>query len=84
MELVGIAHRGPGFGGLPGQDGPSGFERAAPSALVGGQRAAHLYGAGATLFEGGVVQVRIRVGVQDFVREGTRAGACRWPPSGCA
>ncbi len=54
VQFVGIAHGRPGFGGHLRDGG--GVERAGALGVIGGQRAAHLHGAGAALFERRIVE----------------------------
>ena len=67
MQFIGVAHIGPDFGAHFGDCG--GIEAADFREHGFGQRAAHLDGAGATLFEWRVIEIGVRIGVQDFVRE---------------
>ena len=62
----------PGFG-RDLRDG-GGVERAGAVGVIGRQGAAHLHGAGAALFERRVVEIGVRIGVEDLVRERRRLG----------
>src|SRR5204863_3743332 len=70
VQFIGIAHIGPGFT-LDLGDGLL-VESTDFFQHRGGKNAAHFDGAGAALFQWGIVEIGIWVGIQDFVREDAR------------
>ena len=75
VQFVGVAHVGPGFRAHFG-DG-SGIKAADLGENGFGQHAAHFDSAGAALFEGSIIKIGVRIGVENFVRELRRAPACQ-------
>ena len=65
MQFFGVAHGRPGFGSDL-RDGLR-VQGAGPFGVAGGKGTAHLDRAGAALLERRVIQVGVRIGVQDFV-----------------
>src|SRR6185437_10629363 len=51
-----------------------GIENAGAADEIGSQRAAELNGAGAAFFEWSIVEKRVRIGVDDFMRKGRCSG----------
>ena len=68
MQFVGVAHVGPGIGAnfVDGR----GIEASNFGEHRFGQHAAHFDGASAALFERGVVEIGVRIRVQNLMREG--------------
>ena len=75
MQFIGIAHDRPSLLG-DDRDG-LGVEGRGTVEHLGSQRPAHLHGAGPALFERGVVEIAVRVRVQDFMAERRRFGGLR-------
>ena len=72
MQFVGVTNDGPRLGDDLGDRG--GIENAHAARYVGAQGAAQRHGPGAALFERRVVEIRVRIRVENLVTERRRLG----------
>ena len=82
VEFVCVAHVWPRFSAYFG-DG-CGSSLPISDRTASGKHAPHLHGAGAAFFEGRVIEICIRIGIQDFVRKLRRHGRIDRDARGCS